>query len=167
MPGIKIPRLKKIPNLGDKNPETKSAPLDVVGSFSSWALLRNIPGISRKMKSRSPGFRDFRDFALGFFAGIPKNPILKPTLVGTSHLTGKNPQNPDSREFPALYFSDKIPESSPTRLAICVFLISICREFLSGFPGVRFLISGIFLFSGFPDFSREKFGILDKSRRHL
>ena len=39
IPGIKIPKLRKIPNPGDKNPETESASLDVVGS---------LPGYSKK-----------------------------------------------------------------------------------------------------------------------
>ena len=73
-PGSKNPETKKIPNPGDKNPETKKTPefffRDFFGIFKSLSL--------------SPGFRDFKDFSenpgIGD-SGSRKNPIPKQILL--------------------------------------------------------------------------------------
>ena len=74
----------------------ESASLDVVRSLSSWAPpLRDIPGISRKNKSRSPGFWDFRDFSFGIFSGFFSGFFRD--FLGISSVISN--LNPDPRDF--------------------------------------------------------------------
>ena len=70
--------------------------MDRVGSLSSLAPpLRDIPGISRKNKSRSPGFWDFRDFSFGIFSGFFSGFFRD--FLGIS--SGFSNPNPDPRDF--------------------------------------------------------------------
>ena len=78
--GIKIPKLKKSRIPGIKIPRLKKSRIQGIYRWSAkrknqkflltFSKVFQIPGISRKNKSRSPRFWDFRDFSLGVFTGF-------------------------------------------------------------------------------------------------